>query len=195
MKERSCFSYQKEIFLFHFQGGSIFDDSSCFSNGVDHSVLVVGYNILNDPPFWIIRNSWGPNWGENGYMKLALRGGPGICGINTFPAYYAVFKKGTFGICLSFKKRKAYLFFCGFPCILTANDPCNDVNFGEVLGNRKPGGTGTVRPCGQYKCTKKLTNNVCACAAPFVALTLVDGSQTCVPCKISCCFSFVKRFP
>ena len=35
-----------------------------------------------------MRNSWGPEWGEDGYMKILMSGGNGVCGINmdvTFP--------------------------------------------------------------------------------------------------------------
>ena len=36
----------------------------------DHAVQIVGVNIPGG--YWIIRNSWGTWWGENGYVKLAL---------------------------------------------------------------------------------------------------------------------------
>ena len=37
---------------------------------INHAVNIVGVNV--DEGYWIIRNSWGTWWGENGYMKLAL---------------------------------------------------------------------------------------------------------------------------
>ena len=37
---------------------------------VDHSVVLVGYGIENDVEYWTIQNSWGSNWGMNGFMKL-----------------------------------------------------------------------------------------------------------------------------
>jgi hypothetical protein len=33
-----------------------------------HAVVLVGYNDIEE--YWIIKNSWGTNWGENGYMKI-----------------------------------------------------------------------------------------------------------------------------
>eukprot|EP00897_Mesotaenium_endlicherianum_P007634 jgi/Mesen1/689/ME000109S_10915 len=43
-----------------------------------------------DTPYWIIRNSWGPGWGDNGHMYLALTGGDGVCGMLSTPPSYPV---------------------------------------------------------------------------------------------------------
>ncbi|KAG5503123.1 hypothetical protein JIQ42_07086 [Leishmania sp. Namibia] len=45
--------------------------SFCFSFQLNHGVLLVGYNNVAKPPYWIVKNSWGPKWGENGYIRLA----------------------------------------------------------------------------------------------------------------------------
>ena len=37
---------------------------------INHGIQIVGVNV--EDGYWIIRNSWGPDWGDNGYMKLAL---------------------------------------------------------------------------------------------------------------------------
>jgi len=44
--------------------------SDCTNGTMDHVVLVVGYDLLHTPPYWIIKNSWGPSWGEGGYIRL-----------------------------------------------------------------------------------------------------------------------------
>jgi len=30
----------------------------------------------------LVKNSWGPQWGDAGFIKIALKDGAGICGIN-----------------------------------------------------------------------------------------------------------------
>eukprot|EP00270_Netrium_digitus_P009358 TRINITY_DN2847_c0_g1_i1.p1 TRINITY_DN2847_c0_g1~~TRINITY_DN2847_c0_g1_i1.p1 ORF type:complete len:510 (+),score=48.67 TRINITY_DN2847_c0_g1_i1:163-1530(+) len=77
----------------------VYNDPGCYTGMVDHSVVVVGYflttNNTYNSPYWIIRNSWGTGWGDKGYMKMAIVGGTGICGIHTTPGFYPIIPAST----------------------------------------------------------------------------------------------------
>tara|TARA_B110000285_G_scaffold157237_1_gene175418 strand:+ start:2267 stop:3187 length:921 start_codon:yes stop_codon:yes gene_type:complete len=60
--------------------GGIFTADMC-SNDIDHAVTIIGYT--NDA--WIIKNSWGPEWGVNGYLYLER--GKNACGVAEYMVY------------------------------------------------------------------------------------------------------------
>jgi len=60
-----------------FYDHGIFDD--CYDD-LNHGVLVYGY----DQNCWYVKNSWGEDWGEKGYIRLKMGN---TCGILTWPSY------------------------------------------------------------------------------------------------------------
>lgn len=54
-------------------------------NALDHAVQLVGFNQHAEKPYWIVRNSWSTQWGDNGYIFLEY--GKNTCGIANFASY------------------------------------------------------------------------------------------------------------
>ena len=56
-------------------GGGVFSDGCIpmnmtgYSCTLDHAVVAVGYTA----DYWLVRNSWGPGWGEKGYIRLTRK--------------------------------------------------------------------------------------------------------------------------
>ena len=47
----------------------------------DHVVLAVGYGTENGVDYWLVKNSWGKYWGDDGYIKLGMNNDGGVCGV------------------------------------------------------------------------------------------------------------------
>ncbi|KAJ7545492.1 hypothetical protein O6H91_09G122600 [Diphasiastrum complanatum] len=72
---------------FQFYKGGVFS-GTCGTN-LDHGVAIVGYGTDQGKDYWIVRNSWGPTWGEKGYIRMHRNAGvsSGLCGIAMTPSY------------------------------------------------------------------------------------------------------------
>ncbi|CAL9184080.1 unnamed protein product [Musa hybrid cultivar] len=74
-------------FGFQFYSHGIFD-GPCGSS-LNHGVLAVGYGTTDKDMFWIVKNSWGAGWGEDGYIRMSrdVLDSEGLCGIATRASY------------------------------------------------------------------------------------------------------------
>jgi len=77
---------QANQFAFQNYSGGIFNNANCGTN-LDHATNIVGWGTSNGVDYWIMRNSWGTSWGEQGYMQIEIsstvNNGAGYCGIQS----------------------------------------------------------------------------------------------------------------
>ena len=75
---------------FNFYSGGVYDEPSCSTTSHDHAVLVVGYGTEDGKDYWLVKNSWGPEWGESGYIKMTRSDNTDQCAIASIPVYPVV---------------------------------------------------------------------------------------------------------
>ena len=66
----------------------VYTSTSCGSTEMDvnHAVLAVGFGEEDGQKYWLVKNSWGRTWGDQGYFKIAR--GVNMCAIavcNSYP--------------------------------------------------------------------------------------------------------------
>lgn len=60
--------------------------SECDPKNLNHLFLIVGYGTdSSGTDYWLVKNSYGTSWGENGYMRI--KRGSNVCGVETNPYY------------------------------------------------------------------------------------------------------------
>jgi len=79
-------SIEADKAVFQQYTSGVFDSAKCGTK-LDHATLVVGYGTENGEDYWLMKNSWGTVWGDQGYMKLKIEDGAGVCGIQMGPLY------------------------------------------------------------------------------------------------------------
>jgi len=56
--------------------------AGCTGDSINHGVVVVGYGTEDGVDYWLVKNSWGSSWGDEGYIKVQR--GVGMCGIGRY---------------------------------------------------------------------------------------------------------------
>ena len=70
------------LYSFQLYSSGVYDDSSCSIANINHAVGCVGYGVEGSKNYWIVRNSWGTSWGEQGYCRM-LKDSNNHCGVAT----------------------------------------------------------------------------------------------------------------
>eukprot|EP00475_Leptophrys_vorax_P002255 TRINITY_DN11274_c0_g2_i1.p1 TRINITY_DN11274_c0_g2~~TRINITY_DN11274_c0_g2_i1.p1 ORF type:complete len:465 (+),score=0.46 TRINITY_DN11274_c0_g2_i1:120-1397(+) len=152
------------------------------------------------PPFWIVRNSWGPDWGDAGHMRMDIQGGYGVCGINTLPGIYPVVRSPG-NPCNSNavdSNGDPLLNPCGsFACTVEGtSNRCACDGTVYVEANNTDGsrtctpvdvcGLGPSNPCGVGTCVNDgLGSYSCVCPPDFRQGTTVEGFYSCAPAVVA----------
>jgi hypothetical protein len=76
--------------MFWYAGG-VFNSTNCTNRPISHGMIIVsaGNDVISGQPFWVLRNSWGSNWGEGGYIRMVRNANPsqfpfGMCAITQY---------------------------------------------------------------------------------------------------------------
>ncbi|CAI5462061.1 unnamed protein product [Closterium sp. Yama58-4] len=196
-----------------YDGTSKYQDPDCYTGNLNHAVLIVGYLVSttnarqspNDMPFWIIRNSWGVDWGDWGHMRMDIQGGDGVCGINVLPGIYPIVKisKDPCGQ-KSFKRDgdlQPTMNFCGrFKCLVNTRTKSNTCNctipneakqpFVEVANGFGSNTCAYVNMCSSYSINPCAAGSCindgkggysCICPPNYVESRTVENFPTCDP--------------
>ena len=73
--------------VFNAYKSGVITSSACGTN-LDHAVLTVAWGTdATAGDYYIVKNSWGPQWGDSGYVKIGIKDGKGVCGIQEAASY------------------------------------------------------------------------------------------------------------
>ena len=74
-------------YYFHSYRKGVLSDAAACGTSLDHAGLAVGYGHQDGFDYYLLKNSWGPDWGDHGYVKVAADDTYGVCGVQKDPGY------------------------------------------------------------------------------------------------------------
>ncbi|CAI7835292.1 unnamed protein product [Closterium sp. NIES-54] len=175
---------------FRAYGGGLFK-GAC-GKDIDHAMIVMGYSLdATEGPYWLLKNTWGPEWGEMGYMKLPIFNDSqptGKCNIHSEPAVYPTFydSRSNANPC-NVRPQPCG----GGTCRLDSGGaarctcPAGFVERRESTGPpkcvRADPCAANPNPCGSGTCSNQFDGSyTCSCPTGSVIGARTDGAMTCV---------------
>lgn len=78
-------SVQADKSAFRYYTSGVVTGTEC-GTATNHAIIAVGYGEEDGQEYYIVRNSWGSAWGDEGYIKIGVEDGIGVCGIQKHPS-------------------------------------------------------------------------------------------------------------
>uniref|UniRef100_A0A0E0KN60 Peptidase C1A papain C-terminal domain-containing protein n=1 Tax=Oryza punctata TaxID=4537 RepID=A0A0E0KN60_ORYPU len=75
---------------FQFYKGGVLSGADGCATELDHAITAVGYGVASDgTKYWLMKNSWGTSWGEDGYVRMErdVDNKKGVCGLAMMASY------------------------------------------------------------------------------------------------------------
>jgi hypothetical protein len=92
LKNPVVIGIEADTYYFQSYSSGILTSELCGTT-IDHAVEIVGFGVDNGIKYWSVRNSWGEDWGENGYFRILRTDSTndaGICGLAIEPSFISV---------------------------------------------------------------------------------------------------------
>lgn len=146
--------------------------TSCSGQQLNHGVLLVGYNNSAEVPYWVIKNSWGTGWGEQGFIRI--RKGTNECLVQEYvvsatvsnstnpPVPTSTIAPGTRVV----EQTKC----TGYTC----NSGCTSKQVQENVCVQNPSGGSTTLQCGLNQLLKKTYTSSDCSGDPEYSVTPLD---------------------
>ncbi|CAF1036426.1 unnamed protein product [Rotaria sp. Silwood1] len=82
--------FREASMKFDYYASGVLDVSGCPTHqNMNHALVLVGYGTENGTDYWKVKNSWGADWGDNGYLKIKRNAN--MCGIASWPHIAGLF--------------------------------------------------------------------------------------------------------